>query len=81
MSDEAESNQQMQNQLINQRAQISWVLAILILSMILANIIFSFGHIGVSFYRWIKRRWNDRKLKLRQKYDERKNKDKAGMEV
>ena len=48
-----------QDQMMSLRSEISWALAILIMSTILLNIIFSFGHIGVSLYREIKRRWNN----------------------
>jgi hypothetical protein len=40
-----------QDQMMTLRCEISWALAILIMSTILINIIFSFGHIGVSLYR------------------------------
>lgn len=47
-----------EDNIINMRAQISWSLAILIVSIIFINLIFSFCHFAYTFYRWIKRHCN-----------------------
>jgi hypothetical protein len=56
--------------MINQRANLSWALAILIMSTILINIIFTFGHITVSIYRWIKGRCIKNEQNISEKYKE-----------
>ncbi len=66
--------------MINIRVQISWALAILIISTILFNVIFSFGHIAVSLYRKIKSRCNANNLNSSKKYVEQVNKEETRIE-
>jgi len=50
------------------------------MTTIIANIIFTFGHIAVSYYRRIKRRCNEKKSNSRKKYIKQENKDETRIE-